>query len=190
MNFLFVFCFFTVRRATDNYVEKSENNDEALLNNNRINSAKSKEASLFDDIMNGKRQSISGFSFDENGVFVPLIKQAKSEESLLNSKEKQHLLRSPGFFRKKKTEVSPSISTFQSFVVEEEKKSVEGKRAGRSFTRVFTNLVYFLTRCAEKIVVQFDFTKHRRFSPGTRVSSRSNAGPIRGAPFWTSRENS
>ena len=31
----------------------------------------------------------------------------------------------------------------------------------------------------EKIVLQFDSTKHRRFSPGTLVSSCSNTGPTR-----------
>ena len=34
----------------------------------------------------------------------------------------------------------------------------------------------------EKSVVQFDSTKHRRFSPGTLVSSCSNTGPVRGGP--------
>ena len=42
----------------------------------------------------------------------------------------------------------------------------------------------------EKSVVQFDFTKHHRFSPGTPVSSCSNTGPMWGGPYWTSRENS
>ena len=34
----------------------------------------------------------------------------------------------------------------------------------------------------EKSVVQFDSTKHRRFSPGTLVSSCSNTRPMRGGP--------
>ena len=42
----------------------------------------------------------------------------------------------------------------------------------------------------EKSIVYFDSTKHRRFSPGTQVSSCSNTGPMRGGPCWTSRENS
>ena len=42
----------------------------------------------------------------------------------------------------------------------------------------------------EKSVVQFDSTKHHRFSPGTPVSSYSNTGPMRGGPYWASRENS
>ena len=41
----------------------------------------------------------------------------------------------------------------------------------------------------EKSVVQFDSTKHRRFSPGTPVSSCHNTGPMRVGPYWTSREN-
>ena len=43
---------------------------------------------------------------------------------------------------------------------------------------------------SEKNVVQFDSTKHRSFSPGTSVSSCSNTGPMRGDPYWTSKENS
>ena len=39
-------------------------------------------------------------------------------------------------------------------------------------------------------VDQFDSTKHRKFSPGTPVSSCSNTGPMRCDPYWTSRENS
>ena len=42
----------------------------------------------------------------------------------------------------------------------------------------------------EKNVLQFDSTKRRRFSPGTPVSSCINTGPMRGGPYWTSRENS
>ena len=42
----------------------------------------------------------------------------------------------------------------------------------------------------EKSVVQFVSTKHRRFSPGTPVSSCTNIGPMRGGPYWASRENS
>ena len=42
----------------------------------------------------------------------------------------------------------------------------------------------------EKSVVQFVSTKHRRFSPGTQVSLSSDTGPMRGGPYWTSRENS
>ena len=38
--------------------------------------------------------------------------------------------------------------------------------------------VTFVT--CEKIVVQFDSTKHSRFSPGTPVSSCNNTGPMRG----------
>ena len=48
--------------------------------------------------------------------------------------------------------------------------------------------VTFVT--CEKSVVQFDSTKHRRFSPGTPVSSCSNIGPMRGGPYWTFREKS
>ena len=41
----------------------------------------------------------------------------------------------------------------------------------------------------EKSFVKFDSTKHRRFSPGTPVSSCSNTGPTMGglSPYWTSR---
>ena len=42
----------------------------------------------------------------------------------------------------------------------------------------------------EKSVVQFDSTRNRRFSPDAPVSCCSNAGPMRGAPYWTSLENS
>ena len=48
---------------------------------------------------------------------------------------------------------------------------------------------YLLVTC-EKSVVPFDSTKHRRFSPATPVSSCSNTGPMRGGPYWTSREDS
>ena len=41
-----------------------------------------------------------------------------------------------------------------------------------------------------KSTVQFDSTKHHRFSPGTPVSSCSNTGPMRDGPNWTSTENS
>ena len=41
--------------------------------------------------------------------------------------------------------------------------------------------VTFVT--CENNVVQFDPTKHRRFSPGTPVSSCSNTGPMRGGPY-------
>ena len=33
-----------------------------------------------------------------------------------------------------------------------------------------------LVTCEKSIVIQFDFTKHHRFSPGTPVSSCSNSG--------------
>ena len=35
----------------------------------------------------------------------------------------------------------------------------------------------------EKSTVQFDSTKHRRFSPGTPASSCSNTGSMRGGPY-------
>ena len=41
----------------------------------------------------------------------------------------------------------------------------------------------------EKSVVWFDSTKHRKFSPGTLVSTCSNTGLVRDDPCWTSREN-
>ena len=41
-----------------------------------------------------------------------------------------------------------------------------------------------------KLCFQFDSTKHRRFSPGTPVSSCTNTGPMRDGPYRTSRENS
>ena len=47
--------------------------------------------------------------------------------------------------------------------------------------------VTFVT--CEKIVVQFDSTMRRRFSPGTPFSSCRNNEPMRGCSFWTSREN-
>ena len=42
----------------------------------------------------------------------------------------------------------------------------------------------------DKSVIQCDSFKHRRFSPGTPVSSYSNTGPMRGGSYWTCRENS
>ena len=42
----------------------------------------------------------------------------------------------------------------------------------------------------EKSIIQFDSTKHRRFSLGTPASFCSNTRPVRGGPYWTSRENS
>ena len=48
--------------------------------------------------------------------------------------------------------------------------------------------VTFVT--CEKSVVHFVYTKHCWFSLGTQVSSCSNIGPMRGGPYWTSRENS
>ena len=38
--------------------------------------------------------------------------------------------------------------------------------------------------------IQFDYTKHRMFSPGTTVPSCSSTVSIRDDPYWTSRENS
>ena len=40
-----------------------------------------------------------------------------------------------------------------------------------------------------KSVVQFESTKHQRFSLGTLVSSYSNTGPMWDGLFWSSREN-
>ena len=34
------------------------------------------------------------------------------------------------------------------------------------------------------------YTKHHKFSPVSPVFSCSNAGPVRGDPYWTSWENS
>ena len=48
--------------------------------------------------------------------------------------------------------------------------------------------VAFVT--CEKSIVQFNSTKLRRFTPGTPVFSCSNTGPMRGGPYWTSRETS
>ena len=55
-------------------------------------------------------------------------------------------------------------------------------------SRSYLIKVTFLT--CEKSVVQFDSTRHRRFSPSTLVSSCSNTGPMKGGHYWTSRENS
>ena len=60
-------------------------------------------------------------------------------------------------------------------------------------TRVRFRLSYLIkvtSVTCEKSVVQFDSTKHRRFSLGTQVFSCSNTGPMRGGPYWTCRENS
>ena len=64
---------------------------------------------VFEGIMTGQRQSMSGFSFDDNGVFVPMVKLQSA------------VSRSPALFRKKKR----NVPTFQAYV-EEEKKSAEG----------------------------------------------------------------
>ena len=45
----------------------------------------------------------------------------------------------------------------------------------------YLNKVNLVT--CEKSVVQFDSTKHRRFSPGTPVSSCSNTGAKNGGPY-------
>ena len=47
-----------------------------------------------------------------------------------------------------------------------------------------------VTITCEKSTVQFDCTKHRRFSLGTPASSCSNTGSMWGGPDPTSRENS
>ena len=52
-----------------------------------------------------------------------------------------------------------------------------------------TMVTVTLATC-EKSVVQFDSTKHRRFSPGTLASSCRNSGPMKCVPYWTSRVNS
>ena len=85
---------------------------------------------VFESIMSGKRQSMSGFCFDETGVFVPMVKvhTSGSRESLTTSgKEKEKLMsRSPALFRKKKRNVAQSVSTFRTYV-EEDRKSTEGR---------------------------------------------------------------
>lgn len=96
----------------------SDTNHEETLN-------KDIEDSVFDAIMDGKRQSMTGFLFDENGVFVPVMKPAGSNELVLSSKDKDQLSRSPAFFRKKKQ----NVSTFKTFIVEDDKKGSEGKRS-------------------------------------------------------------
>ena len=73
---------------------------------------------------------MSGFRFDDAGVFVPMIKfqSSGSRESLTSvgkDKEKQ-MSRSPALFRKKKRSVAQSVPTFRAFV-EEDRKSTEGK---------------------------------------------------------------
>ena len=81
--------------------------------------------------MTGKRQSMSGFCFDDSGVFVPMVKlqTTGSRESLTSAgkeKEKQ-MSRSPALFRKKpKRNVAQSVSTFRTYV-EEDRKSTEGR---------------------------------------------------------------
>lgn len=84
---------------------------------------------VFDGIMMGKRQSMSGFCFDELGVFVPMLKMQMNEKKdsslYVNDKEKQHLSRSPALFRKKKRNVGQTSSSFRTYV-HEEKKNTEG----------------------------------------------------------------
>ena len=53
-----------------------------------------------------------------------------------------------------------------------------------------SNLIKVALVTCEKSVFQFDSIKHRRFFPGTPVSSCHNTGPMRVGPYWTSRENS
>ena len=43
-------------------------------------------------------------------------------------------------------------------------------------------LIKVMLITCEKTVGRFDSTKHRRFSPGTPVSSCSNTGPMKGGP--------
>jgi hypothetical protein len=88
---------------------------------------------VFEGIMTGKRQSMSGFRFDECGVFLPTVRIQSSgtgsRESLTSvgkDKDKQ-LSKSPALFRKKKQRnVSQSVSTFRTYV-EEDRKSTEGE---------------------------------------------------------------
>lgn len=82
---------------------------------------------VFEGIMTGKRQSMSGFYFDDCGVFGPIVQiaQAGSKESLV-SLDKDKMSRSPALFRKKKRNVPHSVSTFRTYV-EEDRKSTEGK---------------------------------------------------------------
>ena len=54
------------------------------------------------------------------------------------------------------------------------------KWTGKEWNRLKTNTTKY-----ETSVVQFDLTKHCRFSPGTPVSSCSNTGPMWGGPYWT-----
>ena len=74
---------------------------------------------------------MSGFCFDDSGVFVPMVKlqSTGSRESLTSAgkeKEKQ-LSRSPALFRKKpKRNVTQSVSTFRTYV-EDGRKSTEGR---------------------------------------------------------------
>ena len=90
---------------------------------------------VFEGIMTGKRQSMSGFRFDEAGVFLPMMRMQStgSRESLTSvgkDKEKQ-LSKSPALFRKKKRNVAQSVSTFRTYV-EEDRKSTEGRLAMRN----------------------------------------------------------
>ena len=57
------------------------------------------------------------------------------------------------------------------------------------FLAPYSYLIKINLVTCEKSVAQFVSTKHRRFSPGTPVSSCRNTGPMRGGPYWTSREN-
>ena len=76
---------------------------------------------------------MSGFRFDECGVFLPTVRIQSSgtgsRESLTSvgkDKDKQ-LSKSPALFRKKKQRnVSQSVSTFRTYV-EEDRKSTEGE---------------------------------------------------------------
>lgn len=82
---------------------------------------------VFEGIMTGKRQSMSGFRFDDRGVFVPMVKSQSSgsQESLTSvGKDRDKIPRSPGLFRKKKRNVT--VSTFRTYI-EEEKKNAEGR---------------------------------------------------------------
>ena len=83
--------------------------------------------------MTGKRQSMSGFRFDDTGVFVPVVKlQSSGSREALTAAGQDKISRSPALFRKTKKNVrsvSQSTSTFRTYLPED-KKNTEGGSIG------------------------------------------------------------
>ncbi|XP_028390915.1 regulator of G-protein signaling 12-like isoform X2 [Dendronephthya gigantea] len=84
---------------------------------------------VFEGIMTGKRQSMSGFRFDDTGVFVPVVKlQSSGSREALTVAGQDKISRSPALFRKTKRSVrsvTQSTSTFRTYLQEDKKNTEE-----------------------------------------------------------------